>query len=166
MDAETEKQMFLGIWDKEFQTTLKVIKAYPENRQDFKPHEIARSAKDIVNTFISEERVGINGVVTGNMGTPDMSNLPTNIKEAISIYEKDHKNNFNKIKNMRAEDLSKMMKFWVAPKKMGDVRKIDVLWGVVVMDMIHHRGQFSVYLRIVGGKVPSIYGPTADEKWM
>jgi uncharacterized damage-inducible protein DinB len=30
----------------------------------------------------------------------------------------------------------------------------------------HHRGQFSVYLRMVGAKVPSIYGPTADETWM
>ncbi len=33
------------------------------------------------------------------------------------------------------------------------------------MDMGHHRGQFSVYLRMAGGKVPSIYGSTADEPW-
>jgi uncharacterized damage-inducible protein DinB len=32
-------------------------------------------------------------------------------------------------------------------------------------DQIHHRGQFSVYLRMVGGKVPSIYGPSGDEPW-
>ncbi|HYL98748.1 MAG TPA: DinB family protein [Blastocatellia bacterium] len=31
-----------------------------------------------------------------------------------------------------------------------------------MLDHIHHRGQFSVYLRMAGGKVPSIYGPTAD----
>jgi uncharacterized damage-inducible protein DinB len=30
----------------------------------------------------------------------------------------------------------------------------------------HHRGQLSVYLRLADGKVPSIYGPTADEPWM
>ena len=41
----------------------------------------------------------------------------------------------------------------------------DVLWGIL-MDSIHHRGQFSVYLRMAGGKVPSIYGPSADEPWM
>jgi|SRR5882672_5842572 len=35
----------------------------------------------------------------------------------------------------------------------------------VRMDMIHHRGQFTVYSRIAGGKVPSIYGPSADEPW-
>jgi len=32
-------------------------------------------------------------------------------------------------------------------------------------DQIHHRGQLSVYVRMAGGKVPSIYGPSADEPW-
>lgn len=30
--------------------------------------------------------------------------------------------------------------------------------------LIHHRGQLSVYLRLIDVPVPSIYGPTADEK--
>jgi uncharacterized damage-inducible protein DinB len=31
--------------------------------------------------------------------------------------------------------------------------------------MVHHRGQLSTYLRPMGGKVPSIYGGSFDEKW-
>lgn len=31
--------------------------------------------------------------------------------------------------------------------------------------LIHHRGQLSVYLRLIDVPLPSIYGPTADEKW-
>jgi uncharacterized damage-inducible protein DinB len=31
--------------------------------------------------------------------------------------------------------------------------------------LIHHRGQMAVYLRLLEIPVPSIYGPTADEKW-
>ena len=31
--------------------------------------------------------------------------------------------------------------------------------------LIHHRGQLSVYLRLVDVPVPSMYGPTADEPW-
>jgi uncharacterized damage-inducible protein DinB len=30
--------------------------------------------------------------------------------------------------------------------------------------LIHHRGQLTVYLRLIDVPVPSIYGPTADEK--
>ena len=51
------------------------------------------------------------------------------------------------------------------PKQMGDVPRSQIGW-LTVMDMVHHRGQFSVYLRVAGGKVPSIYGPSADEPWM
>ena len=62
-------------------------------------------------------------------------------------------------------ELNKTVKFFVAPKQMGDLRKMDVLW-YMLMDSVHHRGQFSVYLRMADGKVPSIYGPSADEPWM
>jgi uncharacterized damage-inducible protein DinB len=41
--------------------------------------------------------------------------------------------------------------------------------GVVVRQhinhLIHHRGQLSVYLRLIDVPLPSIYGPTADERW-
>ena len=42
------------------------------------------------------------------------------------------------------------------------MNKQEYLW-FVLSDHIHHRGQLTVYLRITGGKVPSIYGPSADE---
>jgi uncharacterized damage-inducible protein DinB len=31
--------------------------------------------------------------------------------------------------------------------------------------LVHHRGQLTVYLRLLDVPVPSIYGPTADERW-
>lgn len=34
-----------------------------------------------------------------------------------------------------------------------------------VNHMVHHRGQLTVYLRLLDVPVPSIYGPTADEPW-
>ena len=37
-----------------------------------------------------------------------------------------------------------------------------MLWAVL-FDAIHHRGQLSLYIRLTGGKVPAIYGPSADE---
>jgi uncharacterized damage-inducible protein DinB len=37
----------------------------------------------------------------------------------------------------------------------------DLLW-FFFFDAIHHRGQLSTYIRPMGGKVPSIYGPSAD----
>jgi uncharacterized damage-inducible protein DinB len=49
----------------------------------------------------------------------------------------------------------------------------QVLWtaprGVVVRNhinhLVHHRGQLTVYLRLLDVPVPSVYGPSADERW-
>ena len=34
----------------------------------------------------------------------------------------------------------------------------------VFLHLAHHRGQLTVYLRLLGAKVPSVYGPTADDQ--
>ena len=41
--------------------------------------------------------------------------------------------------------------------------RITVVRSFVMNHIIHHRGQLSVYLRLTGTAVPSIYGPSADE---
>jgi uncharacterized damage-inducible protein DinB len=38
----------------------------------------------------------------------------------------------------------------------------DLMW-LFLFDAIHHRGQLSTHLRPTGGKVPAIYGPSADD---
>jgi uncharacterized damage-inducible protein DinB len=39
----------------------------------------------------------------------------------------------------------------------------ETAWDFL-LDAIHHRGQLTAYIRPMGGKVPSVYGPTADDK--
>jgi uncharacterized damage-inducible protein DinB len=70
-----------------------------------------------------------------------------------------------KVKNLSDEEFNKLIKFYTGPNRLSDLRKADIFW-TGIQDTIHHRGQFSVYLRMAGGKVPSIYGPSADEPWM
>lgn len=69
-----------------------------------------------------------------------------------------------RVKAMPESDWNSNITLPVGPQKMGDVRRGDVCW-LMLNDSIHHRGQFSIYLRLVGAKVPSIYGPSADEPW-
>ncbi|NIP58360.1 MAG: hypothetical protein GWM92_04890 [Gemmatimonadetes bacterium] len=57
------------------------------------------------------------------------------------------------------------MRFFTGPGTTGEIPRIDWLW-FLLNDQIHHRGQFSIYLRMADGQVPSIYGPSADEPWM
>jgi uncharacterized damage-inducible protein DinB len=58
-----------------------------------------------------------------------------------------------------------MVPFIRGPKRVGEIPVSELIW-FMLLDGVHHRGQFSVYLRAAGEKVPSIYGPTAHEPWM
>lgn len=68
------------------------------------------------------------------------------------------------ISGMSDEQLAEPVTFVTGPKQMGDIPGLAFLW-MMLHDHIHHRGQFSIYLRMAGGRVPSIYGPSADEPW-
>jgi uncharacterized damage-inducible protein DinB len=54
------------------------------------------------------------------------------------------------------------VQFLVEGKLMQEPPLGQFLW-YLFFDSIHHRGQLSTYIRPMGGKVPSIYGPSGDD---
>ncbi|HEX9418213.1 MAG TPA: hypothetical protein VGA81_04110, partial [Methylomirabilota bacterium] len=51
----TEKDQFLQSFENESRTTLKILKALPEGKADFKPHHLSRTAKELASTFLLEQ---------------------------------------------------------------------------------------------------------------
>ena len=161
----TEKDMYLQTFQRECETTLKVLKALPATQGDFKPHERSRTAKELAWNFVLEQglaEMALKGRVDFSQPMPKP---PAAYADAVAAFEKSYQETIARVKHAGDTELNRTVQFPVGPGQMGDFRGIDILW-TALMDQIHHRGQFSVYLRLAGGKVPSIYGPTADEPWM
>jgi uncharacterized damage-inducible protein DinB len=161
----SEKEMFVSTWEREFPTTLKVLRQLPLDKASFKPPgEKTRSAKELAEVFVGELGI-VDMVVKGKIdfsgGMPKFATY----KDVISILESTGAAMLQKVKGMSESDWNSQITAPVGPGKMGEVRRADMLW-MTIMDSIHHRGQFSIYLRMVGAKVPSIYGPSGDEPWM
>ena len=159
----TEKEQFLGALEREIPTTIRVLKAFPSARGDLKPHAKCKAAKELAWMFVTEQKAS-EQALDGRIEFGKMPPAPGTLPEVIAAYEKSSKAFVERIRKTPEAELNKTVKFFVAPKQMGDLRKMDVLW-FMLMDSVHHRGQFSVYLRMADGKVPSIYGPSADEPW-
>jgi uncharacterized damage-inducible protein DinB len=160
----SEKEMLLNVWKREFDTTLKVLKNYPEDKADLKPAEKLRPAKELIGVLVQAHGLtdaAINGAL--NMQLTQTKPAGT-IADILKQFESHFKADYDKVKAMSESDLNQTIDFFVAAGQMGKVRRMDLLW-LVIMDMVHHRGQISVYQRIAGGKVPSIYGPSGDEPW-
>lgn len=153
----TEKDLFLQRMEKEFLVTVKVLKAVPQDRGDFTPHERSQSITRIVQTLIAE----INGMVRAINGEEQVfSPIETaSLEEAISLYEKSYEDAMQILRSISEETFERDT---VGMFANFFPRRMDVLW-MFLYDSIHHRGQLSVYIRLAGGQVPSIYGPSADD---
>ncbi len=161
----TEREMFLHTWEREFPITLKVLKAFPPGKGDFKPHERSQSARQLAWIFV-QAQVAIDQVLKGTFKLPlQFPDVPQKWEEILATYEKLHNSLMILLRKASDADLNKPMTFFLGPGKTGEIPKMQFLW-IMLSDNIHHRGQLSVYIRMAGGKVPSIYGPSADEPWM
>jgi uncharacterized damage-inducible protein DinB len=160
-----ERTAFLSRWENEFKTTLKVLKAYPTAKSTLRPHAKCPTAHELAFRIAMEEPLFVNGALTGVFDFMNPPAMPPTLEAVIASYEQTHAGLVEKIRACTDADYEKKIKFFVAPKTMGDIRSADALW-IMLNDSIHHRGQFSIYLRMADGKVPSIYGPSGDEPWM
>ncbi|MBS4028529.1 MAG: DinB family protein [Ignavibacteriales bacterium] len=159
----TEKDMFLKTWEMELPITIKVLKAYPADRLDYKPHEKNRTARDLAWIFVGEQSM-IDMALKGKLEFGPTPPAPKTMDEIIAALDQVTKANMAKVKAMSEENFNSMIEFPVGPGKVAPMRKADIFW-LTIMDAVHHRGQMSVYIRLAGGKVPAMYGPSADENW-
>ena len=159
----SEKALFAQTFQKEHPTTLKVLRAYPADKEAYKPHERSSTALQLAWTFVAENSLSmaaLKGPLSFSGGPPP----PARFEDVITAYETSSKELMNAIASTPDSRLNEMLAFPSGPGKMGEMRVMDFLW-MMFMDSIHHRGQLSVYIRPAGGKVPSIYGPSGDEPW-
>jgi uncharacterized damage-inducible protein DinB len=158
------KRQYLDAYRREFPTTLKVMKAYPPGKDDFKPHERSSSAVRLCHMFTIENGGAIQAIHGEFKMPPSFPPPPATVAEAAASYEQGARALIEAVEKMPESRLLETVAFFSGPGQTTRIPVIDVLW-FMLSDSIHHRGQLSVYVRMAGGKVPSIYGPSADEPW-
>jgi uncharacterized damage-inducible protein DinB len=161
------RQQFLTTFEREHATTLRVLRAYPPDKLDLRPSAKNKTARELAWIFVLEQGMAEKALTTGfDWSVPPQAppSPPDSLEAIISAFDAGHKRVVDIVRKMPDAQFGETVSFLVAPQKMGDIPKMDFLW-FLLMDQVHHRGQFSVYLRMADGKVPSIYGPTADEPW-
>jgi uncharacterized damage-inducible protein DinB len=162
------KQRFLHEYEKEHATTKRVLDAFPEDKLDERFHPKLKTARELAWVFAVERMLGsmvyhdafAEGPPSGKAPPP-----PESWSELRDAHERAHGEFGDLIRSTTDEDLRRKVKFFVGPKQMGEYTRLEFCW-FLLHDEIHHRGQFSVFLRLADAKVPSIYGPSGDEPWM
>lgn len=166
MASLSEKQTFLETYDREHETTMRVLRAYPDEKIELRPHAKCRTARELAWVFALERGLGtmVFNDEFPEKATGEMPKPPASWDELLTAVEQSAADFRELIASTEPEDLDVKVRFFTGPKTIGEYTRMAWLW-FLLHDEIHHRGQFSIYLRMADAKVPSIYGPTADEEW-
>jgi uncharacterized damage-inducible protein DinB len=159
----TNREFFLQCWKQEYPTFVRVLRAVPPDKLDYRPHGRSRSAGELVWLQVLEKQCWFElletGTINWNVTAPTMS-----LDGMISAYQKAHTElapHLEKVDEKTWE--TKSTQFLMDDRVYVEVPLGQMFW-LGLFDAIHHRGQLTVYLRPMGGKVPSIYGPSADDR--
>jgi uncharacterized damage-inducible protein DinB len=163
--APSAKQQFLDSFERESAKTLQVLRALPAEQSELRPHARAKSARELAFTFIMEQAMLTKALTDQPMFTGGgMPPAPNDLQAILTQFQNDQRALLDLIRKTPDKKFSTTLQFPTGPGQMGDWSKMAFAW-FILSDQIHHRGQFSVYVRMAGGKVPSIYGPSLDEPW-
>lgn len=162
--AKSAKHAFLEKYERNHATTVKVLKAFPGEKSEFRPHERSSTALKLAWTFVLEESLMLKAIRGEQILGGGFPPAPESWDLVLSAFDRVNEDLVAELQDPKNGDLEGTVGFFVAPKQTGDFPIPDFL-QFMLDDQIHHRGQLSVYVRMTGGKVPGIYGPSADEPW-
>jgi uncharacterized damage-inducible protein DinB len=139
--------------------TCAVISAIPPEHTEYRPHPDSRPAVDLAWHIVSAEIKYLDATAAG-VFPHDLKPRPDSVRapsDVLSWYRERFTPAINRLEKTSGDELLRIIDFY-------GLRTFPAigLLQLIVNHTIHHRGQLSTYLRPMGAKVPSIYGPSYD----
>jgi uncharacterized damage-inducible protein DinB len=157
----TNREFFKERRMAELPAFLRVLKAVPQGRLDYRPDPKARTAAEIAWLLTEEEGSLATLLEKGAVEWKDTP-PPARFEEIVATFERHSARVTEKLGQIDEARWEGKGRFFTAGAAPWEDTTANLCWSIL-FDAIHHRGQLSTYLRPMGGKIPQIYGPTADD---
>jgi uncharacterized damage-inducible protein DinB len=142
----------------EWMTTAKVLGAIPEDRKDYRPDEKSRTAWELATHLANADVWFLDGILKGAFSPGEDGGAKAGtVAELLDWYKKTFPAKLEQVLALPDHKFTEIIEFY------GMKNPAVVYVTFTLVHMVHHRGQLATYLRPMGGKVPAIYGGSADE---
>ena len=158
-------QSILPDFDQEMATTRRVIERVPGDRGEWKPHP-----KSFALGHLAQLVSGMPGWFPRMLQAPslDLAQGPgytfESTEKLLAQFDAGVRAAREALAATRAESLAEPWSLMMGDRVLFTSPRGEVVRSTL-NHLVHHRGQLTVYLRLLDVPVPSIYGPTADEPW-
>lgn len=157
--------MFLRELEQEATTTRKMLARVPNDRYDWKPHPKSMSIRRLA-THVAELPSWIGMALTTDeldfAANPYEAEKIENTTDLLDYFERMLEDGRQHLKNGKEETLNKPWTLRNGEEIYSVEPKADVI-RMSLSQIIHHRAQLGVFLRLLDVKIPGSYGPSADE---
>ena len=160
----TTSETLLPQFDQEMANTRKILECVPDGKFDWKPHEKSMTLGRLASHIAGLLEWATMTVNTDNFNaTPDYKPFIATTKAQLTeAFATNLSAAREAIAGASDEDLARMWTLSFNGNPIFSLPRIDVLRSTVLSHLIHHRGQLSVYLRLLDVAIPGMYGPSAD----
>jgi uncharacterized damage-inducible protein DinB len=145
--------------------TRKMLELVPLEKSDWKPHEKSMSIGRLTS-HVAELPTWIS--YTADQDELDFKKIdykpfvPESNSDLLSFFDKNVKNAVKSLENCSDEDMRKNWTLRSGEQIYFTMPRVSVMRSMNMNHLVHHRGQLSVYLRLLNIALPGVYGPTAD----
>jgi len=162
-------QSMLPEFDQEMQNTRKTLERIPDEKWNWKPHE-----KSGTLGWLAGHVGTVPEWITMTINTQELDYAPvngpayeppkiSNRQEVLAAFDKGAAEARAALAGVSDQDIMKNWKLLAGGQEVFTLPRIACIRGMCLNHLIHHRGQLTVYFRLIGVPVPGLYGPSADE---
>jgi uncharacterized damage-inducible protein DinB len=157
-------------FDHEFDNTRKVLERCPEEKYGWKPHPKSFTMADLATHIANMPEWASMTVSQASFdyappGAPPYKQEPVKTrKELLEKFDAGIAKCRAAIVGASDEQLLAEWSLLGGGKPVFTMPRVAVLRSMILNHIIHHRGQMTVYLRLLDVPVPGAYGPSADEQ--
>ena len=161
--------LFLEELDREVGRSRRALEQVPPDKHDWKPHEKSMGFGYLTNMvatiptwitmIIKQDELDI-APKGGPQQKPQVMNTS---EEYLQALEKSAADARAALKGTNEEFLKTKWRLLAAGQVVLETPRYEMIRDTI-NHWAHHRGQMTVYLRLLGSKVPALYGPSADDK--
>jgi uncharacterized damage-inducible protein DinB len=150
--------------DQEAATTRRVLERVPEASLAWKPHAKSMSLGELA-LHVATTPGGVAEIVKSDTAEVPQFTRPsaTSKAELLSALDRSIAQAKGVLGKMDDATLNATWTLKRGNQVVFSVPRVSVIRSILLNHWYHHRGQLSVYLRLLNVPVPSIYGPSADE---
>ncbi len=161
-------EWLLPEFDREMGLTRRVLERVPDGQFGWKPHEqsmtLGRLAEHLAELPQWLTRTMTDAGIDYTAERPAGYRSPDTRGAVLALFDKHAAEARSALAGRTDAELLAPWTLRHQGKEVFTMPKVSVVRGFVINHIVHHRGQLTVYLRMQGVALPSIYGPSADEQ--